>query len=272
MKMFYTRSIAFCFLLFIVGLFSFHKATAQEKKVKLKVLSYNIHVGNPPAKPGITDLNGIAKVINDSDADLIALQEVDVYTNRSGKDLDQAKELGKLTDRHYYFVKTIDHDGGEYGIGILSKFPIVNKESYLLPIADVARSEQRAIAIVTVEIEEGIFLDFASTHFDLTPQTRLLQSAFVVNLAQKRKYPMLLGGDFNATPDKDEIKLLDSYFKRSSISDGFTFPVVKPTTEIDFIMYTPESKFKVERHEVIDEHLASDHLPVFVEIVFSAEQ
>lgn len=266
-----TINKAFYFALFIAGLFSFHPATAQKKKVNLKVLSYNIHIGNPPAKPGITDLNGIAKVINDSDPDLVALQEVDVYTNRSGKNLDQAKELGKLTNRHYYFVKTIDHDGGEYGIAILSKFPMVKKESYLLPIAEVARSEQRAIAIVTVEIEKGIFLDFASTHFDLTPQTRLAQSAFIVDLAKKRKYPMVLGGDFNATPDNNEIKLLESHFKRSMILNGFTFPVVEPTAEIDFIMYTPESSFKVERHEVIEEHRASDHLPVLVGIVYYAK-
>lgn len=73
-----TRIRAFRFVLVIIGFSSLHPASAQEKKVKLKVLSYNIHVGNPPAKPGITDLNGIAKVINDSDADLVALQEVDV--------------------------------------------------------------------------------------------------------------------------------------------------------------------------------------------------
>src|SRR5690554_4929360 len=82
----------------LVGAFSMSFATAQERSFKLKVLSYNIHVGNPPGKPGVTDLKGIAKVINDSDADLVALQEVDVFTNRSGKNLDQATELARLTN------------------------------------------------------------------------------------------------------------------------------------------------------------------------------
>lgn len=262
----------FGFVWLIIGVFSMNLATAQEKKVKLKVLSYNIHVGNPPAKPGVVDLKSIAKVINDSDADLVALQEVDVYTNRSGKDLDQAKELGRLTDRHYYFAKTIDHDGGEYGIAILSKFPIVKKENFLLPTAEEVRSEQRAIAIVAVEIEKGVFLDFASTHFDLTPQTRLLQSAFITDLSKKRNRPLLIGGDFNAVPNSDEIRLLDRHFKRSEIPNGFTIPVGKPTREIDFIMYTPENRFKVEQHDVIQEHFASDHLPVFVELIFSIKE
>jgi endonuclease/exonuclease/phosphatase family metal-dependent hydrolase len=259
-------------VLFAIGFFSFYSATAQERAVKLKVLSYNIHIGNPPSQPGVTDLSGIAKVINESDADLVALQEVDVYTNRSGKDLDQAQELAKLTDRHYYFAKTIDHDGGKYGIAVLSKFPIVKKESHFLPIAEGVRCEQRAVAIVTVEIEKGVFLDFATTHFDLTPQTRMLQSAFIIDLVQKRNRPLLLGGDFNATPNTEEIRLLDSYFKRSAVPNGFTIPVGNPTREIDFVMYAPESNFKVERHEVIEEHFASDHLPVFVEIVFSIKE
>lgn len=268
MTIFNTKINVIYFVFAVIGLFSIHLANAQEKKSKLKVLSYNIHIGNPPSRPGLTDLNGIAKVINESDADLIALQEVDVHTNRSGKDLDQAKELAKLTDRNYYFVKTIDHDGGEYGIAILSKFPIVNKESYLLPFAEGVRSEQRAIAIVTVEIDKGVFLDFATTHFDLTPQSRLLQSAFIIDLVKDRKNSIILGGDFNATPDSEEIKLLDQYFTRSAIENGFTIPVVNPLKEIDYILFRPKDYFKVDKHLVINEHFASDHLPVYLELVF----
>jgi len=271
-EIFKTKAIILGLVWLLVGAFSMSFAAAQDKSFKLKVLSYNIHIGNPPDKPGVTDLKGIAKVINDSDADLVALQEVDVFTNRSGKNLDQATELARLTKRHHYFVKTIDHDGGEYGIAILSKFPIVKKESYLLPSAEGVRGEQRAIAFVTVEIDEGVFLDFASTHFDLTPQTRLLQSTFIADLVKNRNLPILLGGDFNAVPNSDEIRLLDQYFKRSEISNGFTIPEGNPTREIDFIMYTPEHRFKIERHEVIQEHFASDHLPVFVEVVFSTKQ
>lgn len=268
MKLSAIKTTALSILLLITG--TFHCTVfAQEKKINLKVLSYNIHIGNPPSKPRLTDLKGIAKVINESKADLIALQEVDVFTNRSGKDLDQAKELARLTKRDYYFVKAIDHDGGEYGVAILSKFPIVKKESHPLPIAEGVDNEPRAIAIVTVEIDKGILLDFASTHFDLSPQTRKLQSAYIINLAKQRNNPLLIGGDFNATPDSEEILLLDSYFKRSKIHDGFTFPVTAPTQEIDYILFSPESQFKILQHQVIQEHYASDHLPVLVKLEYS---
>lgn len=255
-------------LIFLIGFFFLHSANAQGKKGKLKILSYNIHIGKPPSQPGVIDLKAIAKVINDSDADLVALQEVDVYTKRSGKDIDQAQELAKLTNRHLFFVKTIDHDGGDYGIAILSKFPIITTESHVLPIAEGVKFEPRTLAIATVEIKKGVFLDFACTHLDLTSQTRQLQAAFINTIFQNKKNPVILCGDFNAEPNSPEIASFDAYFKRSSVPNGFTFPVVNPDKEIDYVMYSPADSFKVKKHKVIQEHIASDHLPVFVEVKY----
>ena len=51
----------------------------------LKIMSYNIHIGNPPSKPGIIDMKAIIKAIKIENPDLVALQEVDVNTARSGK-------------------------------------------------------------------------------------------------------------------------------------------------------------------------------------------
>lgn len=252
-------------LIFLALCLGFTTLFAQKQNKSLKVLSYNIHVGNPPEKPGVVDLEAIAKVINDSEADLVALQEVDVFTKRSGKDLDQAKELARLTNRHYFFAKAIDHQGGEYGIAVLSKFPILKSEQHLLPKAEGVKGEQRAIAIITVEVSKGVLLDFASTHLDLTSQARLLQANFITNLSKGRNNLAIIAGDFNANPDSDEIKAFETYFTRSSIENGFTFPVKNPTVEIDYVMFAPKDKFKVDWHVVVDEHFASDHLPLFVE-------
>ena len=51
----------------------------------LSILTYNIHHANPPSKPGLIDVDAIAAVIVKLRPDVVALQEVDVYTNRSGK-------------------------------------------------------------------------------------------------------------------------------------------------------------------------------------------
>lgn len=53
------------------------------------------------------DLSAIAEVITSEGPDLVALQEVDRSTNRSGRDLDRVKELGALTGMHYYLFLPI---------------------------------------------------------------------------------------------------------------------------------------------------------------------
>ena len=80
-------------------------AEAKKAKPALTVLSYNVHHGR--GADNKIDLGRIAKVIKDSGADLVALQEVDKLTSRANG-VDQAKELGKLTGMHAVFGKAID--------------------------------------------------------------------------------------------------------------------------------------------------------------------
>src|SRR5690606_6599330 len=135
--------------------------------LSLKVLSYNIHHANPPSIPDSIDIDAIAKVIIESGAELVALQEVDVHTIRSGKSSNQAEELGKLTGMDVFFSKGIDYQGGEYGTAILSKHPITDTHRYELPNLEGLQSEPRTLAVVTVEVN-GIKLKFANTHLDYT--------------------------------------------------------------------------------------------------------
>ncbi len=78
---------------------------AEHKAKNIKVMTYNIHHCNPPSAGEKIDVAAIAKVINDESPDFVALQEVDVYTLRSGKGLNQAKELARLTGMNFFFQK-----------------------------------------------------------------------------------------------------------------------------------------------------------------------
>jgi endonuclease/exonuclease/phosphatase family metal-dependent hydrolase len=246
----------------------FFSSFTEKKKRVLKVMTYNIHHANPPAHADLIDLEAIAAVINKSGADLVALQEVDVHTIRSGKDVNQATELGRLTGMHAFFVKGIDYQGGEYGVAILSRFPFVATDSLRLPMEENSGGEPRVLAMVTVEPRKGKKLIFGSTHLDLKPQNRLLQMEAVVARLKQERVPSILGGDFNALPDSEVMEGFDRYFKRSSIPQGYTIPVINPSREIDFLMFRPEKEFRVVKHEVIDEQYASDHLPVYVELSY----
>lgn len=246
----------------------YNHAQKSKKKNVLKVLTYNVHHANPPTKEGFIDLPAIARVINDSGADLVALQEIDVDTKRSGKGIDQASELGRLTNMHHFFVKGIDYEGGEYGIAILSRYKILKTDSLRLPMKEGVSGEPRVLALVTVEPIKGKPIVFGSTHLDLKAETRVLQAEAITEHLENVKVPVILGGDFNARPESPEINILDQHFTRSSIPNGFTIPVTNPNREIDFIMFKPEDHFKVKKHQVIDEQYASDHLPVYVEFVY----
>src|SRR5690606_19323439 len=101
----------------------------------VKVMSYNIHIGNPPSKPtDFRDLVSIAKAINLNKHDLVALLKVDNKTNRSGSTVDQAQELARLTGMYVFYTKAIDYQGGEFGDAVLSRFPIIEKVRYELPV------------------------------------------------------------------------------------------------------------------------------------------
>lgn len=246
----------------VLGACSPHASTTKGD-MALTVLSYNIHHANPPSEPDKIDLEAIAKVINESEADLVGLQEVDVHTIRSGKSSNQAEDLGKMTGMHVFFSKGIDYQGGEYGTAILSRYPIKEAERFELPDLEGLKAEPRTLAVVTVEVE-GIAMKFANTHLDYTnAENNLLQVNKILEIFEGEKLPVVLVGDFNALPDSPSIQLLDQYFTRSCIVDcGFTIPQVQPNRTIDFIMASKEAPFEVTGHEVIDEPYASDHLPV----------
>src|SRR6478752_6765767 len=72
-------------------------AMSKAKKRVVRVMTYNVHHCNPPSVPGKIDVEAVAKVIREANPDLVALQEIDVFTNRSGKALHEARELGRLT-------------------------------------------------------------------------------------------------------------------------------------------------------------------------------
>jgi endonuclease/exonuclease/phosphatase family metal-dependent hydrolase len=87
----------------------------------LRIVSYNIRHG--AGLDGKVDLQRIAKVIAKEKPEVVTLQEVDQECTRSGS-VDQAAELGRLLKMEHRFGKFMDFQGGEYGMAVLSRFPI----------------------------------------------------------------------------------------------------------------------------------------------------
>ncbi|QRR04339.1 endonuclease/exonuclease/phosphatase family protein [Dyadobacter sandarakinus] len=225
-------------------------------------MTYNIHHCNPPSAGDRIDVEAIAKVINAEKPDFVALQEVDVNTERSGKGKNQARQLAALTGMNFYFSKAIDHQGGDYGVAVLSRYPILDSMRIALPIHPELKEENRTLAAVTVQLPNRKKIIFASTHLGLKEPNRVLQAETLLKHFQGTELPVILGGDFNATPDSKVIAYLDQYFVRTCSACGFTIPVENPDKTIDFIMYRKSDLLKGGDTRVINEKYASDHLPV----------
>lgn len=232
----------------------------SEKK-KLVTMTYNIHHGAPEGSD-VVNLSNIAAVIRNSGAELVALQEVDVNVPRSGK-VNQAEELAKILDMHYYFSKSIDYNGGEYGVAILSKYPLSNKKRESLPMPTAG--EQRSVAMATVTLPNNKTLTFASTHLDLNVPNRTAQAEHLIGLSKSLNQPLMIGGDYNAETNSTEMIKLKEEFTLSCMSTcAKSFPVRNPTKAIDFMASNQIARkvFTLVSGVALNNQYASDHLPV----------
>ena len=235
----------------------------------LKILTYNVHHCNPPGK-NLIDVAAIVNVIKQSNASIIALQEIDVNTSRSGKDLDQAEAIANACGMYFCFGKALDFAGGSYGVAILSKYPINDIQTMLLPKDADPKTEQRVLLTARLTIGDNKNIRFASTHLDVVNEAnREQQVNEIIKKMATDSLPFIIGGDFNATPKSNSINLLDKAFQRSCTECTPTIPQDTPTDAIDFIAFDKRyaKKIKIAKHFVVNETYASDHRPVYAELL-----
>lgn len=227
----------------------------------VRMLSYNVRHGE--GMDGKVDLARIARVVRSLNPDLVALQEIDKATGRTGR-VDQMKELGGLTGMHYAFGSFMDYAGGEYGMGILSAVPIREAVNFALPPGYEPRSALAARVEVGDASREILFV---GVHLFETAEERLAQAAKLVELFKDEVAPVILAGDFNSGPDSGVIKLLKRYWEVPDKGDDhLTWPSDNPEVEIDYIMFRPADRFEVIEHRLVHEPLASDHRPLLLEL------
>lgn len=244
-------------------------AEPQKEVPSINIMTYNIHHGNPPTREeGYIDLTTIARTIHKIDPALVALQELDSVTQRSGKKF-QLEVLAEMLEMHYYYGKAINYQGGGYGVGILSKYPITEIRTIKLPNIEGFEGEDRVLALVKVTLPGDKIIYFGSTHLDVSlEQNRILQAAEIVDVASTLDAPVIIGGDFNSTDDKAPMVKLYSHFEDASTKKEPTIPVLKPTRRIDYILYAPD-EFEVLKEEVLTaDHYGSDHLAFSVRLQY----
>lgn len=228
--------------------------------MKVTVLSYNIHHGR--GADGVIDLERIAAVITASEADVVALQEVDVRTTRADG-VDQAAELARLTGLHAYFGEAIPYAGGSYGDALLSRFPFHQTQSLLLPAAP--HHEKRVAVRGILQLPHGRRVAIIGTHLDHTedPADREAQARALNQAYLPASMPTLLIGDLNAQPQSTPMRTLFGHgWIAADAMHQPTFPSDAPDRKIDWILRAPGFQDSLHNAEVLYAPEASDHAPL----------
>lgn len=228
---------------------------------EVRVLTYNIHHGE--GIDGKFDLERIAKVIRQSRADIVALQEVDQRTRRING-VDTLAELARMTRRQPLFGKSMSYDGGEYGNALLVRGDILQHSVH--PIPTTPNREPRSILRAEIRLQNcAKTILMMATHWDHQSQPDRMAGAELANklAAASPDLPAILAGDFNANPTNAAVKMLSgAWMITGAGAELHTFPVEQPKMQIDYILVRPNSAWTLREARVLPEIVASDHRPL----------
>jgi len=200
-------------------------------------------------------------VIREARPDIVTLQEIDSNTRRTGR-VDQAARLGDLTGMEHAFGPFMDYRGGEYGMAILSRWPIIEVVNHRLPPGEEPRSTLAARIRLPGDGGEVIV---AGVHFYRTEQERFSQAREVVDIFEQELTPVILAGDFNSRRGDRVMDVIAHHWLLPDKTPPIeTFPSDGPEREIDFIGYRPADRFEMLEYRVLDERITSDHRPVLM--------
>ena len=238
---------------------------AAQPSDTLRVMTFNLHAGHDAT------LERIAGLIKRERPDFVALQEVDHRTRRGNSPHQNGRDF--ITELAYHsgmqglFCPAIEFSGGLYGIGLLTRHPFVEARNHKLP-HPVASKEQRVLIEGTFVLPGGDTIIVAGTHFEAFDSlSRVEQARFVNALFTHARYPAIIAGDFNATPDDDAMRSLTACWLDCTGPEP-TFSVKSPSKKIDYILARPKSRWQIVETRVLPDKL-SDHFAVITTLIMS---
>lgn len=240
---------------------TYKKASGVTRLVQYNVGAFSKEIEN--------SIPMIAAMIKELGADVVSVNELDsCNTRHSNFQLaDFAAELGNW---NYCFSRAMPYRDGAYGIGVAVPEDIIDSFTIHLPKGE--GSEPRACCVV--ETKEYVF---ASTHLDYRSEPAMLEQASIINAALKEKYgsvkqPVFLCGDMNSTLESSVLAELAKEWTVLSCTKP-SISAKNPRKCIDFILALRNgAKYEVVGSDVPTEFrdgdvtIASDHLPVFVDV------
>jgi endonuclease/exonuclease/phosphatase family metal-dependent hydrolase len=244
----------------------------------MRVATFNVLSGRSPGE-GKADLERFRAAVQELDADLLGLQEVDRNQPRS-RHADLTAVAGEAMGASYqrfaaslvgtpgvgWAVATGDEsaESTAYGIAFLSRYDVLGARVVRLPGAPVpvphrpdgrllprlVRDEPRVAIVADVETPLGR-IDVVTTHLSfLSPWNRVQLRRLVPDLGSGPR-PVVLMGDLNLGPGAAR-----RWTGMAPLATGLTFPADAPTRQIDHILAT---QGLTARHGAARELPMSDH-------------
>ncbi|MEM9264658.1 MAG: endonuclease/exonuclease/phosphatase family protein [Cyanobacteria bacterium P01_F01_bin.13] len=234
------------------------------------------------------------RIIN---ADIIAIQEIDIASKRS-YNVNQlealAKGLGLANaglainwNKNYvpfpYWPISAHFGKVVSGQAVVSRYPIEKNQRtvlekvtsrpffynavYLDRLAQITKIDINSRSVIVINVHLEAFDN--PTRFNQTRAVREMAETYA------NEYPVLLVGDFNSAlnrPDEGdrsieimtESELFTSALPREQWSNQPTFPSEPPEHKLDYLFYTPATIELKETRVIPEVGTASDHLPLMM--------
>jgi endonuclease/exonuclease/phosphatase family metal-dependent hydrolase len=236
----------------------------------LHAMTYNIRTGI--GMDNQYDIRRIAEVIRQAGADFVALQEVDSYFSPRSLYEEQVGLLASQLDMYAAYGPNLlfTPDPGrkeqrQYGNAVLSRYPIQSWRNHYLTSYE---SEQRGALETEIAIGDQT-ISFYSVHLGLDKQQRLKQVQELIRIAGATPNPVIIGGDFNATPNSEEINAMTAEFHNvfAGSPDALTVPAGDAKETIDYLFV--RGKVHTGGEKTVIRALASDHYALLAELSIS---
>ena len=207
-------------------------------------------------------------------AELNKVGEIPGQARNDGKGIVNNRQSGPDPESQWSgrFGRAMSYAGGAYGCGIVTRAKILDHFNIALP------KEEGSEPRVCVVVETPRYV-YAVCHLDHIGDTARLVQARVLTEELQRRYgaadkPVFLAGDFNDTPDSPVIRQLSrDWTLLSPLADSYS--AKDPHVCIDYIFALHNGvRIAVQGGAVArdfrsgDVTVASDHLPVYVDVAF----
>ena len=230
-----------------------------------RIMSYNVKHGEGMDKR--LDLARTADVVKRTNPTYVGLQEIDQMTRRIAG-TNTCEFISERCGLYATFAKAIPYQGGEYGNALLSRETPLSVRKYPLPAPQHLKKGLREPRVLVM----CEFKDFwvGTMHLNGEPSSIPLVRRAVEECAASK--PVFVMGDWNALPDSDLLKGMKDFLTILSRTDRRTMHHREGYC-IDYIAVdTAHAKdFEVVATDVIQELVASDHRPIYVDIKTSKQ-